>query len=71
MMLFALAGCETTNHKTDVMKAPSVSQIKQNVSAAKEANDKTKISIDKTSDYAKRIDGKTSILLEHWDKINK
>lgn len=71
-----LFGCSTPKvHKTQTIFAPSVDSVNYKVDnaenstqAARIHNEKLRENIDRTSSYASRIDAKTAVILENWNK---
>lgn len=74
-----MIGCSTPKvHKTQTIFAPSVDSVKNKVDnaeistqAARIHNEKLRENIDKTSSYASRIDAKTAVILENWNKARQ
>ncbi len=74
--LILLFGCAAPRtHHTDTIYAPSVNTVKtdvakaqNSVTAAAEKNARLNGNLNKSSDYASRIDSKSEVILRNWSK---
>lgn len=69
VLALGLVGCHPQiKHRTTPILAPSVGEVKGNISRARESNNRLKSHLDSSSDYSDAIDAKTIKALEYWNQ---